>query len=202
MVVTAYPKPIGENCYEGALFNMGVGLGAKRGKIQLYSTSGPQVNVEKCYLCKKCIYICPVGAIHKGDRHVVIDHDRCINCGKCVDLTRFGGISYHWDSTREEFTERLIRIAKGAHKVLSGKLVYVNILMAGPHESPCQEQRKDPNLAILVSRDPVALDQATLELFRSRGLVPEVSAEEDRFLGLAEELELGTRAHRLITVAY
>ncbi|MBU1240233.1 4Fe-4S binding protein, partial [Myxococcota bacterium] len=95
MVITTTPKPLGNNCFEGALFNMGVGLGAKRGKIQLYSSLGPQVNVEKCYLCKKCIYICPVGAIHKGPKHVIIDQERCINCGKCVDLTRFGGITYH-----------------------------------------------------------------------------------------------------------
>lgn len=42
---------------------------------------------KKCYHCEEanCMKVCPEKAIHKVDGWVVIDQDRCIGCGACVN---------------------------------------------------------------------------------------------------------------------
>jgi len=41
----------------------------------------------KCYHCKEanCLHVCPVKAISKVDGWTVIDQDKCIGCGSCVE---------------------------------------------------------------------------------------------------------------------
>jgi ferredoxin len=44
-----------------------------------------EINQDLCTQCAKCIPICPVGAIHgeRSTRHVVIDQEKCVECGVC-----------------------------------------------------------------------------------------------------------------------
>lgn len=44
-----------------------------------------EINQDLCTHCAKCIPICPVGAIHgeRSSRHIVIDRDKCVECGVC-----------------------------------------------------------------------------------------------------------------------
>ena len=48
---------------------------------------------EDCKGCRACSKKCPVGAIsgEKKEMHV-IDHDKCIKCGKCEETCKFGAI--------------------------------------------------------------------------------------------------------------
>jgi glycyl-radical enzyme activating protein len=42
---------------------------------------------DKCTRCRKCIEICPAGAIYAADDGLIItDRRLCDNCGKCVDI--------------------------------------------------------------------------------------------------------------------
>lgn len=42
-----------------------------------------KINKDKCINCGKCINRCPVGAIKKIGRTVVMDFDECVECGVC-----------------------------------------------------------------------------------------------------------------------
>ena len=42
--------------------------------------------------CSGCLEACPVDAITRKDK-VIIDNDKCINCGVCVDLCGHGALS-------------------------------------------------------------------------------------------------------------
>ncbi len=44
-----------------------------------------EIDQDLCTQCAKCIPYCPVGAIHgdRATRHIVIDQDRCVECGVC-----------------------------------------------------------------------------------------------------------------------
>ena len=44
------------------------------------------VVTESCFKCEhtSCVVVCPVDCFHEGEKFVVIDPDRCIDCAVCV----------------------------------------------------------------------------------------------------------------------
>ena len=44
------------------------------------------VVTESCIKCKytDCVEVCPVACFHEGENMLVIDPERCIDCGVCV----------------------------------------------------------------------------------------------------------------------
>lgn len=41
---------------------------------------------DDCIGCHNCFYECPESAIHWGDDKYVIDQDKCVQCGTCVEI--------------------------------------------------------------------------------------------------------------------
>lgn len=150
-----------------ALVNLGIGFASKRGKIKHYAMDLPRVQQEKCYSCRSCLRKCPVGAIEMGDSHVVINAMRCINCGRCTEVARFGGIIYTWDATPEHFRTVVTAHARAAFNVLSHRVVCINVL-----DLPAKATGQ-PRKSILFSRDPVAIDAAALDLLSEHNLLEE-----------------------------
>jgi dissimilatory sulfite reductase (desulfoviridin) alpha/beta subunit len=44
----------------------------------------PELDLEKCTGCGKCVEVCEVGAASIVDGKAVIDYDKCVMCGRCV----------------------------------------------------------------------------------------------------------------------
>ena len=44
----------------------------------------PEISIEKCTSCGKCMDICPVSAVNRTEKTLTIDTGKCIFCGKCA----------------------------------------------------------------------------------------------------------------------
>jgi len=154
-------------------------------------------------------------------KHVSIDHDKCIGCGECISYCPDRAIEPEWGTKMDEFVERMVEYAYGAAKGKEGKLGFINFVMDVSPLCDCipwSDAPIVPDIGILASTDPVAIDQASLDLVnKSKAAAGSVLDEQykegqDKFeaanpdtkgymqMTYAEELGLGTRDYELIEV--
>ncbi|MDR1879620.1 MAG: DUF362 domain-containing protein, partial [Tannerellaceae bacterium] len=152
--------------FGGALKNLGMGSASVGGKLELHSSSQPVIDRESCTGCKVCVKYCAHDAVHlDSEKKAVIDYGACVGCGQCVALCQYeGAVMGEGDSS-----ERLnCKIAEYTKAVLSDKPhFHVNFIMNVSPECDCWNHNDAaiiPDLGILASPDPVAIDQACADL--------------------------------------
>ena len=163
-----------------------------------------------CMQCEDapCIETCPEEAIRKrGDGIVWIDEDKCIGCGECIAMCVYGAMSPRWDSSAELLSKKMVEYA---HAVLKDKkAIFVSFIMDISPDCDCWHMNRPavtPDIGIAASTDPVALDQACIDLvLQNAGEDPFLKAHPNitwrTQLEYAEEIGLGSREYELIKVA-
>ena len=205
--------------FGGALKNIGMGCGSRRGKMEMHASGKPVVEQEKCIGCRKCAKICahegPV--FENGKCH--IDHDRCVGCGRCIAICPKDAIHEGTSSSNDLLNCKMMEYAKA---VLQGRpSFHIAIAIDISPNCDCHSENDAPivpNIGIFASFDPVALDQACADAVNSMPENPNtmlsISKHElhDHFddvhpdtnwkqgLEYAESIGLGTREYNLIKV--
>jgi uncharacterized Fe-S center protein len=202
--------------FGGAIKNLAMGCAPPAGKQEQH-TAYP-LNVEgRCIGCGKCMLVCPREAIGLENGKGTIDRNRCIGCLECMTVCPEHAIDIDWETEIPKFTERLVEYAFGAVK--GKKAGYISFLTQITPDCDCvpwSDAPIVPDIGILSSRDPVAIDAAGFDLVnRQIGLKGSyLSANfregEDKFRGMrhvtdgylqvryAEEIGLGSADYRLI----
>ena len=209
--------------FGGALKNLGMGGGSVRGKLEMHGNSKPTINSDNCIGCGVCVRHCNHHALSLDAEHkAVINYDNCVGCGQCVALCQHeGAVLKGWDSSENlnckiaEYTEAVLKDKPSFH---------ISFIMNVSPECDCWNHNDAavvPDLGILASTDPVALDQACVDMVKKAPVLPsdnelenahehEDLAGQDKFhllhpdtnweAGLvhAEKLGLGTREYELV----
>jgi uncharacterized Fe-S center protein len=216
--------------FGGALKNLGMGCTSREGKLSEHSNISPKVKSKACKGCERCLNCCPGQAISmlsprhevEGKRRVAfIDPGKCIGCGECILTCPSGGIQIRWNETIPVFQKKIVEHACGAVQNKKGKALYLSFLTQISPACDCcgySDRPIVPDVGILSSEDPVAIDQASADLVnQSEGnpgskLPGAWKSGEDKFralypavdwsiqLAYAEEIGLGTRKYELIKV--
>ena len=155
-----------ETGFGGALKNIGMGSGSREGKFRMHCGATPAVKLEKCVGCGQCAAHCAYeAAVLDESRKAHIREERCVGCGQCVASCNFGALSISWDQGGQDLGER---ISEYALATLRGKEhLHINFIIDVSPLCDCVDYNDVPivpNLGILASRDPVALDVASAEL--------------------------------------
>jgi len=161
--------------FGGAIKNLAMGCSAPIGKRQQHEQSKPQVNPEKCVGDGECTRWCPANAIKIKDKKATIDYDVCIGCGECVVTCPEGAIRIAWDEETAVAMEKFAEYATAALTRKKHSTLFVTYLLdvtpgcdcAGFSDTPIV-----PDLGALVSRDPVAVDQAAIDLIAQSPGIP------------------------------
>ncbi len=121
-----------------------------------------------------------------------------------------GGTSdTHWhDELHTEFLESMAEAAKGVSDYLGDRIVYVSVMNRISIDCDCDGYPEEPDIhdiGILASTDPVALDQACLDLVWEADGSESLLERIDELDGLhtlehAEEIGLGSRTYTLVDI--
>lgn len=152
--------------FGGALKNLGMGCASVAGKMELHSASQPKVTEDNCTGCNICVKYCAHDAIHLNDkRKAKIDYQNCVGCGQCVALCQYSAAVMGDEDTSERLN---YKIAEYSLAVVREKPhFHVSFIMNVSPECDCWNHNDAaivPDLGILASFDPVALDMACADL--------------------------------------
>jgi hypothetical protein len=208
--------------FGGALKNLGMGCASRAGKMKQHTDISPVIERKDCTGCGRCMEQCPVQAIDCVKKKAAINAGICIGCAKCITVCPQGAVKISWDENNHLFQEKMVEYALGVVRNKKNKLLFINFLTDISPQCDCYghaDQSIVPDIGILASTDPVAIDQASADLVnRQQGslnsaLINNHEAHQDKFRGLypsvdwevqldyAENLHIGTRRYKLIRVS-
>ena len=147
--------------------NLGMGLSSRMGKMRQHSVIQPEVIKRRCTACEKCMRWCPENAIEQRDGSSFILAEKCIGCGECIAVCRFEAIKYDFESESVFLQKSMAEHALGCLKDKKGKAFYFNVLLNMTKDCDCMagvQKKCIPDIGILASDDPVAIDKAALDL--------------------------------------
>jgi len=207
--------------YAGTFKNIGMGLGCRAGKQEMHNQEdAPEVDPDKCILCGTCVEACPVDAYTLGEDCAVVDADTCIRCGECVTVCPTEAIGYRWGDEPGMMQRRIVDYTCAVLENKRDKSLFFTFLIDVVPDCLCVSHNRRPivpDVGILASHDPVAVEQATLDLVNQQPAVPGSAAAQkaakpgkDKFRAIypdqdpevcmvyAEEVGLGSRKYKLV----
>jgi len=192
--------------FGGAIKNIGMGGASRTGKYEIHEAVVPKIHLDKCTGCEVCVRWCPAEAIRIMNKKVKIDGNKCIGCGECILYCNFGALSIEWSNLAESEQEKLVEYAYGVLK--NKKSLFINFLNFITRLCDCCATSASPvvpDIGILASPDPVAIDEASVKLVNEAGkrdvfrqLYPGKNWEFQ--LNYAQNLGMGTRGYELVRI--
>ncbi|MGV8175396.1 MAG: DUF362 domain-containing protein [Methanothrix sp.] len=220
MIVVSHFKAHLPAGFGGAIKNLGMGCAPPLGKADQHSTR-PIFNADLCIGCRACMDGCPRQAITVEKKISAIDYSLCTGCGKCLRLCPTHALDFDWFVEVPPFMERMTEYALGAVAGKEGRIGFFNFLINITPDCDCvpwSDAPIVPDIGILASKDPVAIDLASYDLVnRQAGLQNSLLQKnhepgEDKFLGVwestmgniqidyGEKIGLGRKDYHLIEI--
>lgn len=192
--------------FGGALKNVGMGCASRQGKLEQHSDSKPKVEENLCVACRTCEKFCPTGAM-SVKKVAKIDYELCIGCGQCIAMCNYGAVEPSWDNSAELLSKKMIEYAKAVLK--DKRAIFINFVMDVSPDCDCWHVNRppvSPDIGILASSDPVAIDQACMDLIlkitqQDPFLKAHPNVLWETQLAYAERIGLGSRNYELVQIA-
>jgi len=207
--------------FGGTLKNLGMGCASRRGKLEQHSKLGPKVKRKRCIGCGECCGHCSQAALSVVEKRAQIDPGLCIGCGECIPVCPQEAIQVRWEKSIPIFMEKMVEYTLGVLKGKEDRSFYINFITDVSPACDCVPYNDVPivrDIGILASRDPVAIDMASVDLVnREQALTGSVLKEnreagKDKFRGVypkvdwtlqfeyAEKLGLGSSKYKLVKI--
>ena len=151
--------------FGGAIKNIGMGCGSRAGKMEQHCDGKPHVNQEGCVGCGACTKICAHGAPVVENGKATINQDKCVGCGRCLAVCPKDVIAANFDDSIKMLNYRM---AEYAYAVLKDRPhFHISLICDVSPNCDCHSENDIPivpNIGMLASFDPVALDVACADL--------------------------------------
>ena len=222
MVVLSHVKGHLAAGFGGAIKNVAMGLGSRSQKQRMHGDVKPKLRKGNlCIACGRCVKICPADAI-RVEKVARFDHDKCIGCAECITICPEGAIQILWNESADRLQEKMIETMAGIVGEKKDRVAYFNFLLDITPDCDCfpwSDTAVVPDIGILGSTDPIAIDQASMDLINRGPGIPgsalpgALEPGEDKFralypavnwtrqLAYGQEIELGSREYELVELA-
>ena len=198
----------------GAMKNLGLGFLTRAGQLKIHGCLEIFVDDKTCDHCGACQRFCPTGAISGEPGKISFDLRMCNRCLGCFVSCPHGAVGVQPEGI-PEFQKCVVDAAHTVKKYLRGQAFFINFLTSVTPQSddyPYSDIPFVPDLGIIASEDPVALDWATYQMIvRSPGIPGSIAQNLDvlekgqdklkaitgqtsiEMLDYAEKMKLGSR---------
>lgn len=211
LVTVTHFKGHDQTGFGGVIKNLGVGAVARSGKLILHSSRPPFIQLGRCDGCARCAGVCPAGAVKSEAGTAFVDAEKCVLCGLCLAVCSRRAVDFAWDRQGEDFQKKVVESFAAVVSSRRNPVFYVSFLVDITPVCDCRSWSPVPlvgDIGILAGFDPVAIDQAGLDLVQERvrnlykgaGLWDFTGVSGDFMLDYAEKLGLGTRNYGLLSV--
>ena len=152
--------------FGGAIKNIGMGSGSRAGKMEQHSEGKPVLDSGKCIACEACLKICAHGApvIVKGGESR-IDDAECVGCGRCIAVCPKDAIQSDFVTSIPVMNRKM---AEYGLAVCQGRpCFHISLISDVSPDCDCHAENDVPiipDVGMLASFDPVALDVACADL--------------------------------------
>ncbi len=158
--------------FGGAIKNIGMGCGSRRGKMEQHNSGKPTVDQELCRGCHVCAKNCAHGAISFTDNKASIDHNKCVGCGRCIGACNFDAVyNGNWAAN----AQLNCKMAEYAKAVVDGRpSFHISLVMDVSPYCDCHAESDVPivpDVGMFASFDPVALDQACADACQAQPIM-------------------------------
>lgn len=210
--------------FGGTIKNIGMGCGSRAGKKAQHSNGKPTINPEVCRGCKRCMRECANQGLEfvETTKKMHVNAENCVGCGRCLGACNFDAIRFVNDAATKELNCRMAEYAKA---VVDGRPnFHISLIVDVSPYCDCHGENDAPilpNVGMLASFDPLALDQACADLCLKQQPLPNsvlsdnmkkadfcdyhdhfenttVDSEYKSCLEHGEEIGLGSREYELI----
>lgn len=151
--------------FGGAIKNIGMGSGSRAGKREQHSEGKPQVNNEKCIGCGACFKICAHAAPVIENKKARIDHTKCVGCGRCLAVCPKDAVETDFSTSLKALNCKMAEYTLAVCK--DRPCFHVSLIVDVSPNCDCHAENDlpiIPNVGMLASFDPVALDMACVDL--------------------------------------
>ena len=210
--------------FGGTIKNIGMGCGSRAGKKDQHSNGKPTIDPEVCRGCKRCMRECANQGLEFDEttKKMHVNAENCVGCGRCLGACNFDAILFVNDAATKELNCRMVEYAKA---VVDGRPnFHISLIVDVSPYCDCHGENDAPilpNVGMLASFDPLALDQACADLCLKQQPLPNsvlsdnmkkadfcdhhdpfenttVDSEYKSCLEHGEEIGLGSREYELI----
>ena len=165
--------------FGGCMKNLGMGGGSRAGKMEQHAAGKPTVHTELCIGCHACERICAHGAVSfeetrerelKSGKTVTvpvahIDHDRCVGCGRCLGACNQDAVVPGADDAVDKLNYKIAEYTQAI--VQDRPQFHISLAIDISPECDCNYWNDAPilpDLGMFASFDPVAIDQAAIDM--------------------------------------
>lgn len=169
--------------FGGALKNIGMGCGSRRGKKDMHSGSKVKVETDKCVGCKRCTTVCAHNAqVFNANKKCSVDVSKCVGCGRCVEICPVKAIDFINVNPNVLMNYKIAEYTKAV--IQNKPSFHISLVMDVSPFCDCHSENDVPivpSIGFFASFDPVALDKACADKVNTTPLV------ENSFLGEKKE---------------